>query len=225
MNDQDVRTYEMGVRVRDFHTDNVASFPLGGLAASLFTTISTAVTTVGNAMASQSESSSDFHEGTISKAVAAETVRRSLERLRRTARSAAEAEGNEQLKAKFRIPRQPTHQTLLATARASAAEAEQMSAELETYGLPADFVDTLNEQIATFETAITRQNTGLDNQVEATQAIEEGLEVLVRAVRQVDGIVRNVFFDNPAKIAAWESARHIERAPRRKAAAADTPQP
>jgi hypothetical protein len=216
MNDQDVRTYEMGVRVRDFHNQNAASFPSGSMGATLFATITSAVTRVANAMANQTGGSSDFHEGTMSKAAAGEAVRQSLERLRRTTRSMAQAEGNDHLDAKFRIPRKPSHQALLVTARASAAEAETMIDQLVAYGLPIDFPDTLNAQITALDTAISSQNTGLESQVAATREIEDSLEELITAVRQVNGIVHNVFHDNPAKLAAWETARHIERAPKKK---------
>jgi hypothetical protein len=40
---------------------------------------------------------------------------------------------------------------------------------------------------------------------------EQGLE----AVHELDAIVRNVYADNAAELAAWESASHVERAPRR----------
>jgi hypothetical protein len=36
------------------------------------------------------------------------------------------------------------------------------------------------------------------------------------ALRRVDPIVQNTFRDDPAKLAAWASAKHLERAPKRK---------
>jgi hypothetical protein len=39
----------------------------------------------------------------------------------------------------------------------------------------------------------------------------------MNAVRELDAIVRNTFRDDPATLAEWTSARHIERAPRHAA--------
>jgi hypothetical protein len=36
-------------------------------------------------------------------------------------------------------------------------------------------------------------------------------------VRILDGIVRNVYANNPGKLAAWLSASHVEKAPKKKA--------
>lgn len=41
------------------------------------------------------------------------------------------------------------------------------------------------------------------------------------AVRELDGIVRNVYADDAAEPAEWKSASHVERAPRR----AESPEP
>ena len=35
-------------------------------------------------------------------------------------------------------------------------------------------------------------------------------------VRILDGIVRNVYANNPGKLAAWLSASHVEKAPKKK---------
>ena len=91
-----------------------------------------------------------------------------------------------------------------------------MQAQLTAYGLPSDFAAQLNAKITAFEASLTAQNTGRDSQVEATAAIEDEIAEALNDVREVDGIVRNVFFDQPAKLAAWESARHIESRPHKK---------
>lgn len=49
----------------------------------------------------------------------------------------------------------------------------------------------------------------------AGAAFDDELDNALSTVRQLDAIVRNAY-DNPAKLAAWMSARHVERAPRSK---------
>lgn len=40
--------------------------------------------------------------------------------------------------------------------------------------------------------------------------------VPARAVRIIDGIVRNKYYGNPGALAAWYSAAHVEKAPTKK---------
>jgi hypothetical protein len=47
----------------------------------------------------------------------------------------------------------------------------------------------------------------------------------MRHLRELDAIVRNIFDDDPASLAAWTSASHVERAPRRRQTDAPTPTP
>jgi hypothetical protein len=42
--------------------------------------------------------------------------------------------------------------------------------------------------------------------------------------RELDPIVRNKYRNNPAKLAVWESASRVERAPRKKEKPPVTPQ-
>jgi hypothetical protein len=218
MNDDHLRSYEMIRRVDGFHADNAASFPAGTLGDTIFGRIHARVTAIGNFIADQTAGAGDFHAATMSKATRHEDLTRMLERLRRTVRSMSHAPGNEHLKAKFRIPRSPAHQGLLAAARSSASDAQELQTQLAAYGLPPDFADQLNAKITAFEASLTDQNSGREDQVEATAGIENEIAEALKDVREVDGIVRNVFFDQPAKLAAWESARHIESRPHRKKA-------
>jgi hypothetical protein len=73
--------------------------------------------------------------------------------------------------------------------------------------------------------ALDDQIAGVRVRVTATMSINETLDKAFTAVRRVDPIVRNIFRDQPAKLAAWESARHIERAPKRQRPSAPAPSP
>ncbi|MDX6694418.1 MAG: hypothetical protein QOF02_2021 [Blastocatellia bacterium] len=121
------------------------------------------------------------------------------------------------LEEKFRLPRgNANDQELLAAARACAADAVPLKAMFIEYGLPADFLEDLNDDIEAFEAAVAAQEAGRRERVTATAAIDEVIERGMQIVRRLDAIVRNVLRDQPAKLAAWESARHVERAPKRK---------
>jgi len=77
------------------------------------------------------------------------------------------------------------------------------------FAMPADFLDALTEHITDFQSALR------GNQVMATAAIDDTLEEGLGAVQQLDAIVRNTFHGDAARLAAWTSARHVERSARK----------
>ena len=91
--------------------------------------------------------------------------------------------------------------------------------------MPADFLEDLEADIEQFEEALTRRVQGRETHVTATAAIDDLVERGMNAVRELDAIMRNMFANNPAKLAAWMSASHVERAPRRRAAQPPAPPP
>lgn len=117
---------------------------------------------------------------------------------------------------KFRIPRTLSDQQLIATAEASVADAAPLKNEFIRFAMPANFLDELNDLVAEFRSALTNQQTGKSHQVMASAAIDDTLDEALSAVRQLDAIVRNTYHDDPAELAAWTSARHVERSPRTK---------
>jgi hypothetical protein len=113
---------------------------------------------------------------------------------------------------------------LIAAARAFAADAPPFKATFIEYGLTDDFIEDLNDDVTEFEVAVSAQAAGLRQRVTATAAIDEVIERGMKVIHRLDAIVPNAFRDNPAKLAAWESARHVERAPRHKAKITSPPQ-
>jgi hypothetical protein len=105
-------------------------------------------------------------------------------------------------------------QQLVATAKA--ADAALFKKEFVSFAMPADFLDELNDLIKDFDTALSNQQTGIGHQVIATAAFDDLMAAVLSDVRQLDAIVRNTFHDDPARLAAWLTARHVERPPRKK---------
>ena len=98
-----------------------------------------------------------------------------------------------------------------------------MKIEFIAYGMPATFLDNLEELSNEVREALDDQIAGARVRVTATMSIKEVLQKAFTALRRVDPIVRNTFRDQPAKLAAWESARHLKRAPRRQRPGAPAP--
>jgi hypothetical protein len=121
------------------------------------------------------------------------------------------------------LPREGNDQKLLNAARAFAADLEPLSAFFIGHELPADFLSDLNTDIVNMEAAMNHQANAVGDHVAAGAAIDESIEQGMQAVRVLDAIVRNRHANDPAKIAEWASASHVERAPRRSRPAAPPP--
>ncbi len=214
MNSEAVRAQATLARVCDFATAEAAAFPSASVGGQLFAEISSALAQLNTHVSDQVGGGNTAREGTEQKALATEELLDLMIMIRRTARSLDHEHPG--LYAKFRIPPDLSATELLGVAEHFATEATPFKTNFIAYGLPETFLEDLNEQIADVREALADQTAGTRTRVTATAGIRENLDKGFTALRRVDPIVRNVFRDQPAKLAAWASARHLERAPRRQ---------
>lgn len=116
----------------------------------------------------------------------------------------------------FRVPDGDNDQTLLATAREFVVEARRFAADFARLGIPATLADELEADIDAMEAAITAKAGANTEAVGATAGIDEQIERGMKAEKILDSIMKNVYFDNPVKLAEWMSARHVRRSPKPK---------
>jgi hypothetical protein len=203
------RLLETFVRVRAFGEERAASFPTDSLGGEQFNIIAEVVETLNSTITAQTSGKSSVQQATSSRTDAREALRESMQAISRTARvMALDIPG---LENKFRMPRSGSDQALLYAARAFLGDAEPLKDEFIRHELPATFLEDLRADITNLERAMSRQNTGRGAQVTATASIEQTVERGMNALRRLDAIVRNKFRDDPATLAAWEHARHVER--------------
>jgi len=213
MKDNNTRRYEMFMRVRQLGTNEGASLAANSFVLELFNKLGQIITEIDALASSQASGLTSARQSTRSKAVARDELERDLDAIGRAARSMAFSEpGIEQ---KFRVPHYLKDQELLTAARMIASEALPRKTDFLKRGLPASFLDDLNDNIAEFEEALTRRTQGRETHVNATAALDDLIERGLNTVRELDPIMRNIFDDNPGKLAAWLSASRVERAPRR----------
>lgn len=223
MKDTERRRLEMFIRVREFGAAHAAQFPPTDFAGQQFAILDSAINALEQQTSAQSSGRSRVRESTSSKAAARDELLRDLEAISRTARAMAlTAPG---LNDKFRIPHNQSNQTVLATARAAAADALPLKAEFIKRGMPDDFIEDLEADIEMLEQAVTHKAQGKDVHVAATAAIDREIERGMNAVRELDPVVRNKFASDSATLAAWSSATHVERNPRRAPVTPPTPAP
>jgi hypothetical protein len=68
-----------------------------------------------------------------------------------------------------------------------------------------------------FSNVASFATTAVDERVAATALIGESIRRGMISLRICDAVMRNNYFDQPGKLAAWLSASHVERAPKKAA--------
>jgi hypothetical protein len=215
MNDDDIRCRETFLRVHQLGIDEADSYAGNTFIADLFNALSQVISDLETHADEQASGLIHAQQGTRSKEGARNELERDLNAIRRTARSMSVTIPG--LEKKFPSVSHLKDQELLTAARMYAADALPLKAEFIKRGLPDSFLDDLNDDIAAFEEALTQRTQGREKHVNATATIDDLIERGMRIVRELDPIMRNLFENEPGKLAAWLSASHVERAPRRKA--------
>jgi hypothetical protein len=207
MNNLEIRQYDMLVRVRDFGASQTAAFPAASFGGQLFSTVNSAIAGLTSHAATQISGAA--RQSTASKAVARAHLLDDIEAISRTAKAMAlDTPG---LGDKFRLPRSTSDTALLTLAQAYLTDAQSLKVEFLKYAMAEDFLEDLQADISAFEAAATIKNTTKVSRVSATASIDETLAKGLKAVRQLQAVVKNKFRDDPSKLAAWASASHVER--------------
>lgn len=220
MNDLERSYYNAFVSVRDFGNQNAADFPAVSLGGQNFASIGEAVDEMEQSGAAQASGAG--RQITMQKGLALAELREDLRAVNRTARAlAVDDSGVGEL---FRMPVGNNEQNLLAAARAFLTNATPLKTQFIEFGLPADFLEDLQADIAAYEQAASEKSTTKSAKVSATASMGGSVEKGLNALRRLRAIVPNKYRDNPAKLAAWTSASHVERAAKKKIASNETPQ-
>lgn len=169
-----------------------------------------------NLTATQASGDGAARAGTDTRSEARDDLRARLKAYNRTAHAIAiDVPG---LDNKFRVPRGDNDEELLAAARAAATDAPTFSSHFIAHEMPATFVDDLNASIVNFERAMNDQSSAVGDRVGSRAAIEKALDDLMIIRRKLDPIMRNKYANDPATLAEWIRASHIERPAKKKKA-------
>lgn len=150
-----------------------------------------------------------FHGATGSKDLAAQALRESLRKIRKTSVSIAEEEDMPDFDDKFVMPRSASYEVLLTRARTVYKEAALHAALFIEFELAANFLETLDKNIKRLEKAGTDQDAGLSEQVGATAELVAAAVEGMKIRKQLLTLVRNKFETNVGVLAEWETANHI----------------
>jgi hypothetical protein len=215
MNDKHRRRYERGRRVDVFLNTPSEDFPDNSKGAVLDAHLKELLAQAAALGVERIANTSKRRQGTRGREEARTALRRMLKSVWDTFK--AITLDRPDLKGLIESPiKSKTDQALVTAARAYADAAATHAALFAEYGLAAAFFNDLRSTADALESYIALQNAGVSEGVDTTAAIEEKLRQVDEVVERLDPIVRNKYRDDPAKLAAWESASHVERAPRRK---------
>lgn len=212
MNDSDRRRYEMQVRVNQIGVDNAADFT--GLATTKFAELGALVNDLESTSAAQQSGFGEAAQQFEVKDTCREDLRDIMSDISRTAKSMEYAFDG--ISDKFRFQRNMPDAAMLAKARAFHSESATYEADFIAYGMDATFRADLDTAADAFETSFSSTASATAEHVQATADEAAKVRQGMIIVRILDGIARNVYANNPGKLAAWLSASHVEKAPKKK---------
>lgn len=213
MNSLEARILEMLIRVRQFGVAHASDFPASSRGRELFDSVNQFINTIETHSATHAQHTRAAKEKTTQKNAALEALREAMTAIARTARGMERTMPGVQ--DRFRMPTGMGVQELLATARAFRAGGEQLRDEFIRRGMPSNFVEDFDSRIDRVEEGVDGRAQKSAARVSSKAAISDAAQNAREAVRELDPIVRNVYVTNASALAEWESASHLERAPRR----------
>ncbi len=198
--------------MRNFEADNAADFKDGTAGAGNFAAVGAAATEMDQSGAAQASGAGG--KMTMQKGLAIAQLREDLRAINRMAR--ALAVDDPAVGELFRMPNGNNEQNLLAIARSFLTNATPLKDRFVEFGLPEDFIEDLQSDINDFEQSVTEKSSASGVKVSAAASIGGAVKTGLEALRRLRAIVPNKYRDNPAKLAAWTSVSHIERAAMKK---------
>lgn len=213
MQKSETRVLDMLRSVRLHGQPRAAAFPVNSRGGELYVSINTCISNIEMHSGKQAECERSFREASKQKDGAEDSLRELMVSVNRTARSMSRTMPG--MEEKFRLPPNRDGVMWLAAARAFAAAAEPLADEFLRRNTAPDFIDDLKARILAVVEADDIQQKAESARIEATANLAAAIQQGRADVRELDAIVRNTYAGNEAELAAWESASHVERAPRR----------
>lgn len=118
--------------------------------------------------------------------------------------------------AKFKMPHPRSDQKLIAKAASFHADSADIEAQLTAAGLSANARARLLDVKTEFQQAALAQDTAQGKHTGATGGMTDSFKKIMDLSRKRDKSVKLKYRNDAAKLSAWASASHLERAPKKK---------
>lgn len=205
---------DMFNRVLDILPVEFADIPAGSVAAAAAADLQTQYDVVISESAEQSGFEGESKQGTAIRAVARRNIQDYLSTLARTAKSIARQ--NPGFDKNYPTVSAMDDTELLNTARAVEPKAIEDQAAFIARGLTIEFLETIDNYIEDFDNSQDTSNAAAGERgasvADKNQAFKKGLD----DVDILGDFIRNFYRNQPAKLAAWKIASHIERSAKRR---------
>lgn len=219
MSDRARNIYDMFVSTLAFDAANSADYATLTAAAAQFAIVQTAVDAMAVFFATQT--SGERAAAVEQKSVLRPAIRRKMTAYSKTARALnLDTPGFDKL---FSVPDDDNDGLLLATGREFVTQATTHHAAFATLGIPAGNAADLTADLDAFEAAQDAKVTAQATTVGATAGIDDQIDAAMKAEKMLDAIMHNVYGNNPVKLAAWKTSRHVKRAPKHAPVTPPTP--
>jgi hypothetical protein len=189
MTDDDNRTNQMFVKVREFSTRHSADFSPTSVTHQLFTDLAAEIENIDTQATKQTASAAHAEHLTELKANARDVLRADLEAIYRAARAMG-------IETDFPVPPNNDH-ALLRSAGAFAATAAPLSAQFITHELPATFLADLTADANAFEVAMTAQENARSARIIATAELREAIGRAEEIVRELKDLIPIKYANDP----------------------------
>ena len=200
----DNKRYQRRTHVRECSLRHASDCPADAFGGQISVDVGAVLTALAGDATAPSVGRGGVRERTVSTATARAALYEYLLAINGTARAVAlDTPG---LETQLRMPRSGTDQALLTAGRAFAADAVPLAGACQTHAMPANFLDALHADIAALEEALSGRARPRDAPVAATASWDATVERGIKAVPRLHAIGRNTCRDDPAALAAWESA-------------------
>lgn len=198
--------YEMFLKVNTFGQANPDLFPESSAAADALAAVKKAIARIASLATGKLAARAESRKETTR---ARADVREQMKAMSRTVRSLAL--DNDSLASRFRMPKSHSDVSLSTTARWFLLESDIMATDLQRLGLSPTFSADLRAKVDALDKLVDDRRRGRAAAAGAQAAISAAVEEGFRAVRVLDSAVVNVLEHDEARLAAWRSARHLER--------------
>jgi hypothetical protein len=214
----------MFVRVREFGTARRDMFPAASSAGKLFAAVAAAAAGLEQQLSSNPGGRGTPREGTASKAIARQALRRRLSTIATLARALALDAPD--IADKFKIPfLNCGDDRLLVVARAFAANSRPFAKLFIAHDMPSNFLSALTEEIDALAEAMVQGRLGREKARTMRGDIGATIDKGVRAVVKLNAVVRSRLQDDRTALASWDEARRMDHSARTRSGDSATPAP
>jgi len=213
----------MFVRVREFGAARREMFPVASSAGKLFAAVAAAAEGLEQQLPSTPGGRGTPREGTTSKAIARQALRRRLSTIATLARALALDAPD--IADKFNIPLNCGDDRLLVAARSFAANSRPFAKLFIAHDMPSNFLTALGEEIDALAAAMAQGRLGRQKAKAMRGGINATIDTGVRAVVKLNAVIRSRLQDDRTALASWDEARWMDYSARTRSGDSTTPAP